>query len=307
MKTEYTVIRYSDKYRKVLSTLYFESYGRKKPLSYFDYRLNSFGPPIAFLMKFRNKLVGFYAVVPIKIKIKNDIILGGSSFLTMTHPDHSGKGIFLKLALKTFQEAKKKNYKFILGFANSNSYPIFIKKLGFTELSPINNLKIKNFNDFDEISYKKSRIPKNIIQLWNEYDAHQNFTVKLERNYEYLHKKFIQHPVYDYFIFYEKNKFLFIFKKYENILHIIDFFGIENNKFYLTLFGVAKNLAKKNKCNTINLWVPKKHNILRLLKNNTKSISTNSFFIIKSLDPKLDPLISKIDNWYYTMTDADIF
>lgn len=307
MKAEYAIVRYSDKYRKALSELYFESYGRKKPLSYFDYRLNSFGSPIAYLMKFGNKLVGFYAVVPIKIKIKNKFCLGGSSFLTMTHPNHSGKGIFLKLALKTFQDAKKKNYKFILGFANSNSYPIFIKKLGFIELSPINNLTIKNFKIFNEISYKKSRIPKNIIQLWNEYDAQQNYPVKLERNYEYLHKKFIQHPVYDYFIFHKKNKFLFIFKKYENILHIIDFFGIENNEFYSTLFGVAKNLAKKKKCDTINLWIPKNHSILRLLNNNTQSISTNSFFIIKSLDSKLDPLISKINNWYYTMTDADIF
>jgi len=307
MNTEYTVIRYSNKYRKALSTLYFESYGRKKPLSYFDYRLNSFGSPIAFLMKFRNKLVGFYAVVPIKIKIKNNFFLGGSSFLTMTHPDHSGKGVFLKLALKTFQEAKKRKYKFILGFANSNSYPIFIKKLGFSELTPINNLIIKNFNNFKEITYKKSKIPKNAAQLWNEYDAQQTFPIKLERNYEYLHKKFVQHPVYDYFIFYEKNKFLFIFKKYEKILHIIDFFGIENNEFYLTLFGVAKNLAKTNKCDTINIWIPKKHNILRVLKNNTKFLSTNSFFIIKSLDPKFDPLISEINNWYYTMTDADIF
>jgi hypothetical protein len=307
MKSEYTIIRYSNKYQKALSTLYFESYGRKKPLSYFDYRLNSFGSSIAFLMKFGNKLVGFYAVVPIKLKIKNEFLFGGSSFLTMTHPDHSGKGVFLKLALKTFQEAKKKNYKFILGFANSNSYPIFIKKLGFKELFPINNLKIKNFNNFNEIVYKKSRIPKNIINLWNEYDAQQNFSVKLERNYEYLHKKFVQHPVYNYFIFHEKNKFLFIFKKYKNMLHIIDFFGIENNEFYLTLFGVAKNLAKINKCDTINLWIPKKHNILGLLKNNTKSLSTDSFFIIKCLDPKFDPLISEINNWYYTMTDADIF
>lgn len=307
MNTEYQIIRYSNKYQKALSELYFESYGRKKPLKYFDYRLNSFGRPIAFLMKFRGKLVGFYAIVPVKIKIKNKFYLGGTSFLTMTHPDHSGKGVFLKLAKKSFQEARKRNLKFILGFANANSYPIFIKKLGFIELAPINNLSIKNFNHFNEVKYKKSRIPKNIVKLWNNYDSQHKFPIKLERNYEFLHKKFVEHPVYDYFIFYEKNKFFFIFKKYKKILHIVDFFGIETENLYSTLFGIAKNLAKTNECDTINFWIPKQHNIFKLLQNNTKSVPTKSFFIIKPLAPKFIPLISEINNWYYTMTDADIF
>ena len=307
MKQEYTIVKYSKKYRKALSVLYLESYGRKKPLSYFDYRLTSFGSPIAFLMKFQNKIVGFYAVVPIKLRIQSKLVIGCSSFLTMTHPDHSGKGIFMKLASKTFQEAKKKHYKFVIGFANPNSYPIFIKKLGFTELAPINNLKIKNFKKFHSIQYRNSHIPKNALRLWNEFKQQQNFLVKLDRDYSYLHKKFIQHPIYDYFIFHKKNKFLFIFKKYEKSLHIIDFFGIENNEFYLELLGVAKNLANQNGCNTINFWLPKKHSLLDFLKNNTESVPTKSHFIIKSLDPNLTSIISSIDNWYYTMTDADIF
>ena len=152
MKSEYTIIRYSNKYQKALSTLYFESYDRKKPLSYFDYRLNSYSSSIAFLMKFGNKLVGLYAVVPIKLKIKNEFLFGGSSFLTMTHPDHSGKGVFLKLALKTFQEAKKKNYKFILGFANSNSYPIFIKNWIIFIRYYINNCSDSDYRQYNTTS-----------------------------------------------------------------------------------------------------------------------------------------------------------
>ena len=99
MDTEYTVIRYSNKYRKAVSTLYFESYGRKKPLSYFDYRLNSFGSPIAFLMKFRNKLVGFYAVVPIKIKIKALFrgILNRNEAAAPVQAPVTGKGIATKI------------------------------------------------------------------------------------------------------------------------------------------------------------------------------------------------------------------
>jgi len=135
--SKYTIVKFHVKYLNEIQKLYKISYERTKPLKYFRHRLlkSPWGKPITYIMKFENKIVGFYSIHPIKITINNKLTLAGYSFLTMTHPNHSGKGIFTSLAKKTYKESKKKGYQFIFGFANENSFP-----------GDFNNLCLKYFN-----------------------------------------------------------------------------------------------------------------------------------------------------------------
>jgi len=292
--------------------LYHHSYvGRKMPSTYFKHRLliSPYGKPLIFLMKFENQIVGLYAIHPMKIKIKRKELLAGYSYLTMTHNSHSGKGIFTRLSSKTFEEAAKKKYDLVYGFANKNSYPVFTNKLGFIELKHINFIKIK-FQKFytgkSNATYHK--FPSNLDQLWKQYIQKEKFLIKIDRTKRFIDWRYKNNPTFKYYTLHKSGEFFFIFKKYENVLHIIDFF-MNGKKYYNTLFTEASNLAKQLSCKEVSMWLPKNHEIMNYLGKNTfeKKQWKDSYFIVKLLNKKLSNEILEIKNWHYTMGDADHF
>ena len=58
-------------------------------------------------------------------------ILAGQSGDTMTHPDHRGKGLFVRLAEITYQTAKQEGVEFVYGIPNSASHHGFAKRLNW--------------------------------------------------------------------------------------------------------------------------------------------------------------------------------
>ena len=158
-------------------------------------------------MKFENKIVGFYSIHPIKISIKEKQLIGGYSFLTMTHPDHKKRGIFTNLALKTYDEAKKRDYQFIIGFANNNSFPGFVKRLGFKELAQINLIRIKSKNASEVCKIKFNKYPKQIPGLWKNFELKDNYPIKVERTMKYMNWRFVNNPIFKYYTCYKKNNY----------------------------------------------------------------------------------------------------
>lgn len=78
-----------------------------------------------------DKMVAHYACIPVEWIISGRIVKGIHSMATVTHPDYRGRGLFTLLAQKTYDIAKNEGYEFVAGVANANSYPGFIKHLGF--------------------------------------------------------------------------------------------------------------------------------------------------------------------------------
>jgi len=214
---EYKIIKFRKEHLDKVFKLYKFAYDRKKSKAYFTKRLldTTFGKPIIFLMKYKKEIVGFYAIQPTKLLIDQKKTLGGYSYLTMTHPQHQGNKIFLKLARHTYREAKSKKYNFIIGFANSNSLPGFVKHLGFEELKPINFLKI---NYKKRTKYLKNKIsvnkyPKKIEKLWNEYKSKNKFRIKIERTDKFIDWRYKRKPLGGYYTAYKKNEYFVILKK----------------------------------------------------------------------------------------------
>ena len=83
------------------------------------------------------KLAAHYVVIPFRALIQGQSTLGLLSLNTATHPEHQGKGLFTQLANKTFQSAAEAGYRFVVGVANANSTPGFVRKLGFTAIAPL--------------------------------------------------------------------------------------------------------------------------------------------------------------------------
>ena len=308
MEKKFQILKYAEKYEKDITKLYFESYGRKKSQKYFRYRLkcNTFGTPIAYVMKFESKIVGFYALTPISLIVNNVHYLGGYSFLTMTNKKFSGQGIFSKLASKTFEKAKEKKYNFIIGFANNNSFPLFIKKFKFTELKPINYVKINLIQVIENNNFKFTRsVLKNNNFFKLNSISKNNYSVYFAKNFKSLDKRINQHPLNKYYI-YQNDTLLFIFKKYQNELQILDFFSHNEIDLYSKLSLIATNLSKKLKCDYVTLWIPKKHPLNKYVKS-TVNLASESHFIVKSFNSKIKNQICTINNWYYSMSDSDVF
>lgn len=92
-----------------------------------------FGPSFVGYIAYaeNNEPAAFYGVFPCLLEYKGQKYLVAQSGDTMTHPAHAGKGLFTQLALKTYEYCKENGIHLVFGFPNQNSYPGFVKKLGW--------------------------------------------------------------------------------------------------------------------------------------------------------------------------------
>ncbi len=102
-----------------------------------QYDLNPAGKVVGCDAFFNDELVGHYVTIPVIYTLKGQTIKGLLSLNTATHKEHQGKGLFTQLAQRTYVQAQQMGYKFVIGVANQNSTPGFLKKLGFTLVAPL--------------------------------------------------------------------------------------------------------------------------------------------------------------------------
>ena len=95
------------------------------------YIANPYGRVLSFNAFDGDKMVAHYACIPTKMILGDSVVEGLHSMATVTHPNYRGKGLFKTLAKLTYDYAKENGYKFVVGVANANSFPGFIKYLGF--------------------------------------------------------------------------------------------------------------------------------------------------------------------------------
>lgn len=98
---------------------------------------NPNGRVVSFNAIYGDIIAAHYALVPLKMKIEGRVALGLLSMATVTHPDHRGKGLFKTLAKKTYEYAAQNGYEFVVGVANANSYPGFIKYFDFQDVGQL--------------------------------------------------------------------------------------------------------------------------------------------------------------------------
>jgi len=84
-----------------------------------------------------DQLAGQYVVIPMRFKTNEETLVGTLSLNTLTRQVYSGQGIFTGLAKAVYQDCAEQGSRFCYGFPNPNSYPGFMKKLGFTDLGNV--------------------------------------------------------------------------------------------------------------------------------------------------------------------------
>lgn len=141
----------------------------------FWYLENPLGDVISFNAFCGDDVVAHYACIPIRMKIDGQLRDGLLDIATVTHPEHRGKGLFKNLAQKTFEYAKNVGYEFVIGVANANSFPGYMKYFDFTFIAPL-DVKIgigkisstgdtKQFSCFWTLDTLKWRVSKSCYGL----------------------------------------------------------------------------------------------------------------------------------------------
>lgn len=174
------------------------------------------------------ELLAHYAVMPIRINHSGEYVMGGQSGDTAVAAKAAGRGLFKKCAIETFNHMSADGYQLVYGFPNSESYPGFVRRLGWRRISRLTRYtfrlkaiggmwpsmtsaivilkdaydKGRNRTQNEPIhTYAdNSHLSKDVEGLWNivkDYEA-----CSIVKNLEYLDWRYTRNRLADY-IYYE--------------------------------------------------------------------------------------------------------
>jgi len=101
------------------------------------YRENPEGEVVGFDAFDGTELAAHYVCIPIRAALQSVEKHALLSLNTATHPRYQGKGLFTKLATLTYESGALEGHEFVIGVANANSTPGFIRRLGFQLVAPL--------------------------------------------------------------------------------------------------------------------------------------------------------------------------
>ena len=101
------------------------------------YARNPVGPAFGLNAWSDGELAAHYAAIPVVYLVDGRKTKGLLALNTATHPKHQGKGIFTKIGNAANELAAERGFEFVSGVANQNSTDGYLRKLGFTLISPL--------------------------------------------------------------------------------------------------------------------------------------------------------------------------
>ena len=207
-----------DKIDEELRSLIRKAFNMEEPLKKGHLYLNTFAKKsreqTLFLAAVENKkIIGCNGFLASDFKINKKTIPCYQVCWSATHPDHQRKGVFVNMQREAQEILRNRGAAFIYGITNDNSMPIFINKLGFSEIPclmlQIPNIRyIRNFfignlnsnkvregtvvkaNEKQIVDLKKN-LNKDIIEIeinksyvWGKLEKKEKFGISM--NYFYL-------------------------------------------------------------------------------------------------------------------------
>lgn len=217
-------------YKTQILDLFEHSFGSKmdENLWQWAYIDNPNGNPIVSLYFDGAKLVGHYAVIPIKFLFNQKNLDAVLSMTTMVNLAYRKYGIFIEQANEVYKKANELGYKFVYGFPNKKSAPGFKKRLDWILEE---DLYVANFSYGELQQIEKKTYPNTI-----------SFNTQDKENLEWRLSK----PNQKYF---KKNNN--ILKEFEENFDIVfsgvDFSNLDRDKKYNLLVdhSLDKHLDKK--------------------------------------------------------------
>jgi hypothetical protein len=93
------------------------------------YRDGPAGPALIMLAEAKQKIIGQFAAIPVRLKVGDRATEGGHGFDAMVHPDYRHLGIFKTLSTTLSGSNLVSNRSISYGTPNDQSHPGFVKRL----------------------------------------------------------------------------------------------------------------------------------------------------------------------------------
>lgn len=151
------------KYKDEIFKLFENSFNKQidEKLWEWAYLENPNGNPIVSLYFDKNKLVGHYAVIPMKFLYMQKSIHAVLSMTTMVDIAYRKYGVFIDQANDVYEKATELGYKFVCGFPNKKSAPGFKKRLDWVLEE---NLYVAKFT-YNELQKVDKKVDENAISF----------------------------------------------------------------------------------------------------------------------------------------------
>jgi len=101
------------------------------------YQENPLGPALGWNAFDHSTVVGHYALVPVAAWNCGKVRKGLLSVNTAVAPTARLHGVFAAMAEKTYEDAAAAGFEFVLGVANAQSAPGFVRRLGFQDVGSL--------------------------------------------------------------------------------------------------------------------------------------------------------------------------
>ncbi|MBE0646314.1 MAG: GNAT family N-acetyltransferase [Bacteroidales bacterium] len=312
---EYIFNRLDDDTYHCLQELYLRSFGLKETISFIRNKYDTAYTGvknigyIAFDQK--DTPSAYYGVFPMILTAEGEDILVAQSGDTMTAPDHRGKGLFIKLAQRSYQLAWDNKVKVVFGFPNENSFPGFKKKLNWEfhgvmqrfsitnpalplcEISSKSNTFAVFYKRFTRLILKRYRLPLNEKSI-------QSFSDPVSPSYIKKDIHFFQHKIMN------PSSFLIGIKGFNMLIKVdphlmigaVSYFEAQRVPEFLS---TIKRLALLLGCRKTHITVSKNHWLYQYLIPFHNSDDT---LPIGFLQPDQEIRVEKIT---FTLADYDTF
>lgn len=303
---------------KQIMELFQICFGKSLSPAYWIWRFseNPEGKMMIMLQWDSEKLVGHYAVSPIRMTVEGDEILTALSMTTMTHPDYAGKGIFTELAEALYYEEKKKNQlAAVWGFPNNNSHYGFIKNLQWQNLEqiPVFSIETDRIKDVPEdISIGNSFSEKHIASA-----SSNNFMVAIKRDAAYLNWRYRDNPTNKYLLFegtfggltsYAVAKMFTSFSDQSKTeIDIVEWETPSDISIQQQFLSAIKKHFFSASLSRMNMWLPlndPRH--IQLEKFGFRNLGPITYSGIRLLDPAMKAM-QVSNNWHYNLGYSDIY
>jgi len=126
------------------------------------YKDNPDGMALGFDAFDENQLVAHYVCIPTSILGSAGPLKALLSVNTATLPQFQGRGLFTQLAQNTFEAARQLGFDCVYGVANKNSTPVFLQKLGFSLVAPLQAML-----GIGRLKPPRSDLPMQFQRSWN--------------------------------------------------------------------------------------------------------------------------------------------
>lgn len=264
----------------------------------------------------QKRLVGHYAITPVRLYIEGLELLTGLSGTTMTHPDYRGMRLFPQLGECTYQNMITQQMYGVWGFPNTQSHRGFIKDLLWYDIYQIPTLHFPLEPQQQLPSPQGSLLEIETFDprfdtLWQE--THSTHPIAVVRSQAYLRWRFKQHPTQTYRIVvsFEQEKLLgyAVWKRYHNELQIVDLWPPQRADVARDLALFVLGQAQQEGCSAVSLWLnvtTPAHQALEKLGFSPQTPITYFGGLFLQEEPALAGVYD-YRNWHLTMSDSDVY